>query len=41
MSADNPSPYTAEQALRRLKEGNERFVNGEARFPTIQKEGAG
>jgi len=30
--------YTAEEALRRLKEGNERFVNGEARFPTVQKE---
>jgi carbonic anhydrase len=30
--------YTAPQALRRLKEGNERFVNGEARFPTVQKE---
>ena len=30
--------YTAEQALARLREGNERFVSGEARFPTIQKE---
>jgi carbonic anhydrase len=30
--------YTAEQALRRLKEGNERFVAGRARFPTVQKE---
>jgi carbonic anhydrase len=31
-------PYTAEQALARLIEGNERFVCGEARFPTVQKE---
>jgi carbonic anhydrase len=30
--------YTAEQALNRLKEGNERFVTGRARFPTVQKE---
>ena len=29
---------TARQALSRLKEGNERFVRGEARFPTVQKE---
>jgi len=29
---------TAEEALRRLVSGNERFVRGEARFPTIQKE---
>jgi carbonic anhydrase len=28
----------AKQALSRLKEGNERFVRGEARFPTVQKE---
>ncbi len=32
------STYTAEKALARLKEGNERFVRGEARFPTVQKE---
>ena len=31
-------PYTADQALARLMEGNERFVCGEARFPTVQKE---
>jgi len=30
--------YTATQALTRLKEGNERFLRGEARFPTVQKE---
>ena len=29
---------TAQDALARLKEGNERFVRGEARFPTVQKE---
>ena len=34
-----PAPrITADEALRRLKEGNERFVRGEARFPTVQKE---
>ncbi len=32
------SACTARQALSRLKEGNERFVRGEARFPTVQKE---
>jgi carbonic anhydrase len=30
--------YTADEALARLKEGNARFLNGEARFPTVQKE---
>jgi carbonic anhydrase len=29
---------TSQQALDRLREGNERFVRGEARFPTVQKE---
>ena len=29
---------TADEALRRLKEGNERFLAGEARFPTVQKD---
>ena len=37
MSVD-PTSYTAEQALARLVDGNERFVNGQARFPTVQKE---
>jgi len=32
------STYTATQALSRLKEGNERFIRGAARFPTVQKE---
>jgi len=31
-------PYTADEALTRLIEGNERFVRGKARFPTVQKE---
>jgi carbonic anhydrase len=30
--------YTATQALARLKAGNERFVRGKARFPTVKKE---
>jgi carbonic anhydrase len=30
--------YTAEEALARLKEGNARFVGGEARFPTVKKD---
>ena len=29
---------TAEQVLARLEAGNERFVRGEARFPTVQKD---
>jgi carbonic anhydrase len=37
MSAPAPS-YTADEALARLLDGNTRFVRGEARFPTIQKE---
>src|SRR3954470_1128704 len=38
MSETSPPALTAEQALERLKEGNERFIRGEARFPTVQKE---
>ena len=38
MSHDAGFRYTAEEALARLREGNARFVRGEARFPTIQKE---
>ena len=40
MSAADEATYpcTAEEALARLTEGNERFVRGEARFPTVQKE---
>jgi carbonic anhydrase len=32
------SPYTADQALARLIAGNGRFINGDARFPTVQKD---
>jgi carbonic anhydrase len=31
-------PATADEALARLMAGNDRFVGGEARFPTVQKE---
>ena len=30
--------YSADEALARLVAGNERFLRGEARFPTVQKE---
>jgi carbonic anhydrase len=30
--------YSAQQALARLVAGNQRFVRGKARFPTLQKE---
>ena len=32
------SPRTADEALARLQAGNLRFISGEARFPTIQKD---
>ncbi|HLO25175.1 MAG TPA: carbonic anhydrase [Geobacteraceae bacterium] len=35
---DTPLPVTAEEGLKRLSDGNARFVNGTARFPTIQKD---
>ena len=35
-TTDGPG-ITASQALRRLLEGNRRFVRGDARFPTVQK----
>src|SRR4029077_7511677 len=38
MTARTSRVYTADQALARLVAGNERFVRGEARFPTVQKE---
>ena len=38
MSAYTPPEYTSDEALARLVAGNERFVRGEARFPTVQKE---
>jgi carbonic anhydrase len=34
---DSRAP-TADEVLARLKAGNERFLRGEARFPTVQKE---
>jgi carbonic anhydrase len=37
-TGQSPYPYTASEALARLLEGNERFVRGEAHFPTVQKE---
>lgn len=38
MSHDSPALCTAAEALERLRAGNARFVRGEARFPTVQKE---
>jgi carbonic anhydrase len=38
ISIDDGNTVSAEEGLRRLMEGNARFVNGTARFPTIQKE---
>jgi len=37
-SSQAPQSYNANEALARLVAGNERFVRGEARFPTMQKE---
>ena len=38
MSMHASPACTADEALARLVAGNERFVRGEARFPTVQKE---
>jgi carbonic anhydrase len=38
MDPEAAAPWTADQALERLRAGNARFVRGEARFPTVQKE---
>jgi carbonic anhydrase len=38
MSHDSAPRYTSTEALERLRAGNARFVGGEARFPTVQKE---
>ena len=38
MSVNSDSRPNADDALQRLKAGNERFVAGTARFPTVQKE---
>ncbi len=38
MSANQEPPFTADEALARLKAGNARFIAGTARFLTVQKE---
>ncbi|WP_158543505.1 carbonic anhydrase [Dyella solisilvae] len=38
MAARHFPPFTSDEALARLKDGNERFISGRARFPTMQKE---
>jgi carbonic anhydrase len=38
MAHTDTAQYTADEALLRLKAGNDRFVEGRARFPTVQKE---
>jgi carbonic anhydrase len=38
MDETHPPSITASEALQRLQEGNERFMAGTARFPTVQKE---
>jgi carbonic anhydrase len=38
MSSSAESTVLADEALRRLKEGNERFVAGTARFPSMQRD---
>src|SRR4249920_2225274 len=37
-TGEDPRSYTAAEALAKLIAGNERFVRGQARFPTVQKE---
>lgn len=36
MTSNDQSPWTAEESLKRLKDGNARFVSGQARFSTLQ-----
>src|SRR6478609_4810364 len=38
MASHEVTNVTAAEALARLKAGNQRFLRGEARFPTVQKE---
>jgi carbonic anhydrase len=38
MSSNEPPAITADEALERLQAGNQRFLDGTARFPTVQKE---
>ncbi len=37
-TADRPMPVGAEEGLKRLIDGNERFLKGTARFPIVQKD---
>src|SRR5262249_35634512 len=38
MAHPTASRYTADEALQRLKDGNERFTRGAAHFPTVYKD---
>jgi carbonic anhydrase len=38
MIISSHTSYNADEALARLRAGNDRFMRGEARFPTVQKE---
>jgi len=38
MSSHTEPAFSADEALQRLKDGNERFLTGGGRFPTMQKE---
>jgi carbonic anhydrase len=38
MSSHDSPLYTADEALKRLRDGNARFMRGEARFQTVQKD---
>ena len=38
MTTPKPHAYTAQEALQRPKAGNQRFISGQACFPTVQKE---
>src|SRR6187431_3275514 len=38
MSSHTEATLSADEALQRLKDGNERFLAGTGRFPTMQKE---
>lgn len=38
MAGTSRPQYSAAQALQRLKDGNQRFLDGKARFPTVQKD---
>jgi len=38
INTEFPTPMSAEEGIKRLIAGNERFLNGTARFPTVQKD---